>query len=269
MTEDVVKYTNRRGTSIGGLVDGRDYFVVNVGDDETTANGKPSEWIKLAATDIQAIRAGFDPKNFSAGNVVDLTPLAGDLATADNVRTFSADGVDAVKNSISLPRNGNVNNTFELGQAVVYKQGTAPIPGLVNGNTYYVVASTNQTNLQGDTRFAEAQGVGLAESENEARGGVLIDIGAPSSGATGYSFAAKHVLDSDFATGVGIVAKLDAEASSGANRRPQERELEHQPLGEVQGEDRLERAGPPRSRSSARSTRRTRPRRTSTRAAAS
>jgi hypothetical protein len=229
VTEDIVTYTNRRGTSIGGLVDGREYFVVNVGDDETVAADSPSEWIKLAGTDIQAIRAGIDPKKFSAGNVVDLTPLGGDLATADNVGMFSGSDVDAAANSISLPRSGNcraisrsvclqtsgANNTFELGQAVVYKQGTAPIPGLVDGNTYYIVASTNQTNLQGDTRFTETQVFGLAETENEARGGVLIDIGAPTTGATGYSFAAKHVLDSDYATGVGIVAKLDAEASSG------------------------------------------------------
>ena len=57
--------------------------------------------------------------------------------------------------------------------------------------------------------------IGLAESENEARGGVRIDIG-PSSGK-GYRLEAKHVLDSNFATGVGVFAALDAEEKGGAS----------------------------------------------------
>ena len=69
-----------------------------------------------------------------------------------------------MQDSIKLRWTGGVFNTFELGQAVVYHEGTAPIAGLVNGGTYYVVASTNQTNLQGDTRFADAQVIGLAET---------------------------------------------------------------------------------------------------------
>ncbi|MGO7763431.1 hypothetical protein ACC711_39250, partial [Rhizobium ruizarguesonis] len=85
---------------------------------------------------------------------------------------------------------------------------------LDDGATYYVVASTNQANLQGNTRFTDAQVIGLAESENEARAGVLIDIGPAQAGS--YSFSAKHVLDTGFATGVGILAKLDAKDSSSA-----------------------------------------------------
>ena len=64
----------------------------------------------------------------------------------------------------------------------MYQQGDAPIAGLDDGSTYYVAASTNQTNLQGNTRFADAQVIGLAETENEARGGVLIDLGRRSPG---------------------------------------------------------------------------------------
>ena len=36
VTEDIITYTNRRGTSIGGLVDGRQYYVVWLADDDDT-----------------------------------------------------------------------------------------------------------------------------------------------------------------------------------------------------------------------------------------
>ena len=176
VTEDVITYTNRRGTSIGNLVDGRDYYVIQLVDDDTTPDRDESEWIKLAATEIEAIRAGIDVQ-WHAGNVIDLKLEA--VPTPDtNKRDFSGSDVNASDDSITLRWTGGVFNTFELGQAVVYKQGDTPIEGLVDGSTYYVIASTNQTNLQGNTRFADAQVIGLAETENEARGGVKIDLGA-------------------------------------------------------------------------------------------
>ena len=80
-------------------------------------------------------------------------------------------------------------NTFELGQAVVYQpERQRGDRRADDGATYYVAASTNQTNLQGNTRFTDAQVIGLAETENEARAGVLIDIGARSAGATATRF---------------------------------------------------------------------------------
>ena len=194
-------------------------------------------------------------------NVVPLTPLAGGSATANNDRHVHGTDVDAAANKIALPRNGTVNNTFELGQAVVFhapsveftsgdvlgstilladhgftsgdavtyvgvglpastasgtlEDGTTyyviavdtdhielsetlngtplvlvpdnstagkttvvhkltrAIEGLVDGGTYYVAASTGQTNLQGNTRFTETQVIGLSELENESRAGVL------------------------------------------------------------------------------------------------
>ena len=205
VTEDTITYTNRRGTSVGGMVDTRSYFVI--------ADLDNPGYYWFAETETQAIRASL---GYLTGNVVNLVSQSGGLATANNERAFDGSDINAAANTVALGRNGNVNNTFELGQAVVYHEGTKPIPGLVDGGTYYVAASTSQNNLQGNSRFVETQVVGLSESENESRAGVLIDIG--SSDGTGYTLAAKHVLDSDFATGLGVVARLSAEnkATAGA-----------------------------------------------------
>ncbi|HZF80990.1 MAG TPA: LEPR-XLL domain-containing protein, partial [Rubrivivax sp.] len=70
VTEDVITYTNRRGTSIGGLVDGRSYFVITAGDG----------WIKLAETETQALRAAALVEDL---NIVKLT-RAGVPATENN-----------------------------------------------------------------------------------------------------------------------------------------------------------------------------------------
>jgi hypothetical protein len=87
----------------------------------------------------------------------------------------------------------------------------------VDGGTYYVIASTGQSNLNGDSRLVDQQVIQLAESENEARAGVFIDIGAaPAAGSTG-TLVARHVLDSGFATGVGVVAQLQSESKASAS----------------------------------------------------
>jgi hypothetical protein len=297
VTEDVINYTNRRGTSIGGLVDNASYYLIADLDDPG--------YFWLAETETQAVRASL---GYLTNNVVPLDPQAGPT-TENNEREFAGSNVDADANTISLPRTATVNNTFELGQAVVFHapsteftsgdiqanlirvpdQGertirdfaigdavtyvgvgipaststgqledgatyyvsavvgdrirlsetrgglplvlspnldtpgktavvhklTRVIEGLVDGATYYVAASTNQTNLQGNSRFTETQVIGLSELENEARGGVLIDIGAAT--GSGYYLAAKHVLDSGFATGIGVVAELSAETNASAS----------------------------------------------------
>lgn len=204
VTEDTINYTNRRGTSIGNLVNNRDYYVI--------ADAEEPGYFWLAETETQAIRAGL---GYLANNIVPLDPAAGP-ATENNDRTFAGTDVDADNNTITLPRIATVNNTFALGQAVIYRAGPGnAIPGLIDGNTYYVAASTDETNLNGDTRFTDKQVFGLAETENEARAGVLIDLGS----ATGNSFtlSAKHVLDSGFATGIGIVSQLNAENNASAS----------------------------------------------------
>ncbi|HLL17179.1 MAG TPA: hypothetical protein VK439_00205, partial [Rubrivivax sp.] len=155
------------------------------------------------------------------GNIVKLT-RAGVPATENNTHVFGAADVSDAASTITLNRNGaTVFNAFELGQAVVYRApvGGTAIANLVDGGTYYVVASTNEHNLQGNSRFADTQVLRLAESENESRAGVFIDIG-PAVGS-GHQLYAKHVLDSGFATGIGVVAQLEATdkatASAGLN----------------------------------------------------
>ncbi|MCR9293765.1 MAG: hypothetical protein NXI32_13655, partial [bacterium] len=213
VTEDVIEYTNRRGTSIGNLVDGREYYVIALEDDDSTNDRDESQWIQLAESETQAIKASYGV----SGQIVDLKKN-GLPAPDNNKRTFTGAEVDAENNLITLLRNGDdVFNAFELGQAVVYQEGDQPISGLKDGETYYVVASTNQTNLQGDTRLTSAQVIGLAESENEARGNVLIDIGGVADDDSGYKLTAKHVLDSGFSTGVGVFATLNAEDNSSAS----------------------------------------------------
>jgi hypothetical protein len=122
-TEDTITYTNRRGTSIGNMVDGREYYVINVGDG----------WIKLSESAAQALRASYG-ELYHPGNVVNLLDLSdapvdanGDsLATANNQKTFNATefslggDIDSAADTIRLKRTGTVFNTFELGQAVTY-----------------------------------------------------------------------------------------------------------------------------------------------------
>ena len=200
-TGDKVEYSNRRGTSIGpvigGLTDGDTFFVITTAD--------PTK-IKLAETRDKAI----------AGNAVSL-----DEGASVNSKTFDPTAVDNQNDTISLDNpaftgSGTdfslLGSTFELGQAVRYDaNGSTPIDGLVDGRTYYVIAGTNQFNLQGDLRFVDKQVFQLAETENEARAGVAIDLDA--TGAAGnHTLTALHVLDSDLATGVGVLVELETTA---------------------------------------------------------
>ena len=86
-----------------------------------------------------------------------------------NTRGFDASAVDPGEDTIAF---GGVGNTFELGQAVIYHEGTAPIPGLVDGNVYYVMAGVDQFNLTGDNRLVDSQTIRLGALENETRGGI-------------------------------------------------------------------------------------------------
>ena len=213
VTEDVIEYTNRFGTSIGNLVDGRSYYVITLADDPTTLDRDESEWIQLAETETKAILACM---GFEDGNLVDLIAQDGLLETAVNESVFDGTDIDADADSIMLRDEANGNfNKFELGQAVVYHEGTESIPGLTDGATYYIIVSLLESDLQGDTRLTDGQVVQLAESENEARAGVAINLG--SSDGIGFTLSAKHVLDSGFSTGIGITSSLSAEDKASAS----------------------------------------------------
>ena len=108
VTEDTVDYSPRRGNSIGGLNPGT-YYVIKLEDDPDTQTVDESHYIQLATTEQNAI----------GGIAVDLkspaeTPL---ITTSVNTRTFNTN--DIVGDTIRL--NG-IGNTFELGQAVIYRE---------------------------------------------------------------------------------------------------------------------------------------------------
>ena len=232
VTGDSVTYSNRHGTSIGGLAqpsglaNGKQYYVINVADDPTTPFDE-SQTIQLASNELNSYRGtavnlscdGFDPLG---EHCVAFTSQA-----TTNTKTFNAAAVNAATNTITVanpyfasssglaPDFSLLGNSFGLGQAVAYHaNGQAPIPGLVDGATYYVIVDTGEFNLQGDLRFTTGQVIRLAETENEALAGVGIDIG-PATG-TGYTLKALHVLDSDLVAGIGIIAKLETEDSASA-----------------------------------------------------
>src|SRR3954452_18166980 len=120
--------------------------------------------------------------------------------------TRSFDASDVGDDTITFER---VGNTYELGQAAIYREpgrtdldrvvedengdlywrspnaaidGTPYIPlieGLNHGDLVYTMVGTDQFNLIGDQRFVDKQVVQLGALENETRGGgARIKIGA-------------------------------------------------------------------------------------------
>ncbi|MEO0985812.1 MAG: DUF4347 domain-containing protein [Cyanobacteria bacterium J06639_14] len=213
-TGDQINYSNRRGDSIGttnvlnGLTDDTDYYVI--------LHPTDPEKILLASSEIKALR----------GEGIDFGTDASGFPGVLNSKEFDPNGtfdgeaiIDEDKDTITL---GNeffpdgaggslVESTFELGQAVKYDAGGGePIGGLVDGGTYYIAASTNENNLEGDNRFVDRQIFGLSETENEARAGIGIDIDLDDTTGSNHSFSALHVIDSGLATGIGIIADLES-----------------------------------------------------------
>ena len=199
-TGDKIEYSNRRGTSIGpvvgGLTDGDVFFVITT-EDATKIQLAETRDKAIAGNEISlASGAGVNSKNFTASSAVDSNK---NTITLDNP-ALTGSGTD-----FSL-----LGSTFELGQAVRYDaNGATPIEGLVDGKTYYVITGTNQYNLQGDLRFVDKQVIQLAETENEARAGVAINLDAAGGGGE-HTLTALHVLDSGLATGIGVLASLDS-----------------------------------------------------------
>lgn len=238
VTGDAVSYSNRPGTDIGGIdslgpFDGQTYYILQVADDESTPDVDESvlyaDWIRLAENELAAWR-GIWINLYNGDGVSPATSVA-----AVNSNTFDQSNVKDAEDTITLTSSGFtgadspltfslLGNTFELGQAVRFnKTSGADIGGLTDGGVYYVITETNQFNLSGDLRplLTEARVIRLAESENESRAGVFIDLvlarGADGSVLPGaYTLTAFHVLDSDLATGLGVISQLDATNSATA-----------------------------------------------------
>lgn len=215
--EDTVHYSSRRGTEIGGLIDNTDYIIIL---DDTPG------YIKLALTEQNAIdKVGVDLLKFP-----EIGPLGVPVLPASmNTKEFDGSQVDSQLSRITLDNkvfqpNDNDNPfdfslfgmAFELGQAVVYHEGSTPIDGLIDGHTYYVITGINEFDLQGDNKFVQHQVIQLAETEAEARAGVNISFSLADAGATGFRLEAKHILDSGWIKGIGILAGLKAEDNASA-----------------------------------------------------
>jgi hypothetical protein len=231
-TGDKVSYSNRRGNSIGGLGDGQDYYVVvdptspnKIYLAETLAKAKAAE-TKLKNGETLTPILLSNPASWFTGDIVGLTEKDfGFVNIALNTKSF--DPSKTIKDSaITIDNTGGIpglldgqdysisdfslyGSTFELGQAVKYSSGGGTaIGGLENGKVYYVVASTNEKNLNGDNRFVGEQVIQLAETENKARAGVFIKLDPTQATGNSHSLQALHVLDSGLATGIGIKADL-------------------------------------------------------------
>ena len=124
--------------------------------------------------------------------------------TADTI-TLDNDAVTGSGSSFAL-----LGSTFELGQAVRYDApvGGTAIGGLESGKVYYVKVSTNENNLQGDLRFVDKQVIQLAETENKARAGIILELD-PTNVTGEHTLRAYHVIDSGLTTGLGVRAELD------------------------------------------------------------
>src|SRR5207245_3428320 len=115
-----------RGTPIGGLTDGQDYFVVRVEDDPTTPDVDESNGgskIRLAETEQKAIDAEAWEAEPGHGKLrdpftIDLTPGA-----TLNKQSFTSADVDANANTISIHPG---IAPFEFGQQVIYRENDLP-----------------------------------------------------------------------------------------------------------------------------------------------
>ena len=208
VTGDAVTYNSASGTPIGGistggLVSGNTYYVITSPTDPNV--------IQLAKSELAAYR----------GTAVPLSGIGFGTATL-NSKTFAGTSVDSTAHTIALanpPFSGDnatdaslLGKSFALGQAVVYHQtaGQPAINGLVDGQTYYVIADTGEFNLQGNSSFLGQEVIQLARSVDQAKAGVAIPITVGSSGGTGYTLSALHVLDSGLTTGLGVASTLDS-----------------------------------------------------------
>ncbi|MGB6295658.1 MAG: DUF4347 domain-containing protein [Rivularia sp. (in: cyanobacteria)] len=158
-TGDKIKYTTQAGNNIGGLENDNDkeYYVV--------VDPQKSNLIRLAnsRTDAFAVANALKASDNSVitSKTVDLNSI-GSLSITEFAASSAVDGD---KDIITF----NTTNKFKIGQPVIYKKNSGNvIPGLNDGQVYYVITYSN-TDSQ--------QTIQLAETATLARQGIAIDIG--------------------------------------------------------------------------------------------
>ncbi|MFL6013428.1 MAG: hypothetical protein ACJ74P_03940, partial [Gaiellaceae bacterium] len=253
VSEDTVDYSPRRGLSIGGLAPGT-YYIIGLEDDPRTAVDE-SRYVKLGRTEQKTIDAGLWEGQFIEGKkqgldpfVINLLPFGDFFAgvATTNTRSFDASDVGRdVDDSITFD---GVGNTFELGQAVIYREpgrtdldrvvedelghkhwrspnklidGLDYVPlieGLDHGDLLYTMVGVDQFNLIGDQRLVGKQVVQLGALENETRGGIArtkFHVNPGGVGKTGFTLSSTQILDSTFLT-FGVVSALNATDTASA-----------------------------------------------------
>ncbi|MDX6677211.1 MAG: hypothetical protein QOE31_1263, partial [Solirubrobacteraceae bacterium] len=232
-TGDPVLYSSARGNAIGGpllgLVSGLTYYVIRLKDNPATTDVDESELIQLASSKLRAyagtaIKIGKELVSEDQSLLGLLVPLFGDLLDGGAIvptvvrKSFVAADVDAAADTIRLPNPAATGsgydfslfgNTFKLGQPVRFNAPAgSSIAGLADGQIVYVIANTNEFDLEGDFRFVGKQTVRLARTEAEALAGIAIDLGAAT--GTGFQLTALHTFESELTSGVGVTGRLYA-----------------------------------------------------------
>ncbi len=151
-TGDAVQYSAGGGTAIGGLTEGKTYYIISTGD--------PTR-VKLAGSVAHA----------KAGTAVDLTGTGSgakqSLRQTEDKTFEGASAVDTSTDTIALG-----TSKWKTGDAVQYSAGGgANIGGLKDGTTYYIIATGDPTTVK------------LATSAVNARMGIAIDLTSTGSGA--------------------------------------------------------------------------------------
>lgn len=144
VTGQRVSYSSGALSSIGGLTNQADYFVIVTGD----------QTIQLSSSRALAL---------AGQGVVDLTSTG-----AAGLHRLTAKGVDAADNIVAAPGHG-----LETGQQITYRAGGAAnaIAGLTDGSTLYAIARSGDL-LQ------------VASSRANALAGIALDIGEAGGGTT-------------------------------------------------------------------------------------
>ena len=159
VTGQAVVYDSAGRPDVGGLVDGTTYFAIVVDEDT----------VQLAETPAAALSTGvtFDTETGNGDTTSIVDPSASSALVVSVFDGSNGATVDIAADSIVSIAHGLLTGT-----AVVYGNGGGTdITGLVDGDTYYVIALD-------DDNFA------LAASEADAFGGTAVDLSALGTGIT-------------------------------------------------------------------------------------
>ncbi|MRR37418.1 hypothetical protein EG829_22740, partial [bacterium] len=154
-------------TPMGGLTAGQEYYAYVI-DDKT---------IKLynSFDDATFLGVGVHPELVnSSTNVIDtmythgFAPNQAVTYLTPHYKEFASGSVDATNNIITIREHG-----FSNGQEVSYRSESGNVPGLANGNKYYVA-------------LVDVNSFRLCTTQDNLEDGIYIDLGTPSASSKHY-----------------------------------------------------------------------------------